>query len=239
MNLPAKILVIEDDPRLGKTIKNVLSIQGYDVCYADNGASGIQKAFEYNPDLILCDIMMNPIDGIQVYNVLKESSLIDQVPFIFITGNSDLEDIRFGMDLGADDYFVKPFDNDRLIKAIEKRLDKYRILRETGKQKFKVLFKLSPNGIFLFDGNVIYEANPSLIKVLELQQDNITSYTIEDLFDQDSYLRIKEKIARCSSGLLNNFSEAVTMVGKNGKKFDVSLYISIYERYSGHSLMIG
>jgi len=78
-----------------------------------------------------------------------------------------------------------------------------------------------------------------LIKFLDLQQDNITSYTIEDLFDQDSYLRIKEKIARCSNGLLNNFSEAVTLVAQNGEKFEVSLHVSIYERYSGHSLMIG
>jgi len=165
MNLPTKILVIEDDQRLGKTIKNVLSIQGYDVCYADNGASGIQKAFEYNPDLILCDIMMNPIDGIQVYNVLKESSLIDQVPFIFITGNSDLEDIRFAMDLGVDDYFVKPFDNDRLIKAIEKRLDKYRTLRETGKHKFKVLFKLSPNGNLFVRRERYLSSQPGFDKV--------------------------------------------------------------------------
>ena len=63
MNNQTKILVIDDDQRLGRTIKNVLSTQGYDVYYANNGALGIQKAFEYKPDLVLCDIKMDSIDG--------------------------------------------------------------------------------------------------------------------------------------------------------------------------------
>src|SRR5665648_878298 len=141
MKLKTKILVIEDDIRLAKTIRNVLVLQDYDVCVVTNGASGIQKAFEYNPNLILCDIKMDPVDGYQVYNVLKESSIIDTVPFIFITGSSDVQEIRFGMDLGADDYFVKPFNNDDLVLAIEKRLSKFKKLTEIGKREFKALFK--------------------------------------------------------------------------------------------------
>ena len=129
MNFQTKILVIEDDQRFSKTIRNVLSQHGFDVCCTNNGAAGIQKAFEYNPDLILCDIKMDPIDGYQVYNVLKESSLIDRIPFMFLTGHSELEEIRFGLDLGVDDYFVKPFNNNDLIKSIEKRLAKFKKLK--------------------------------------------------------------------------------------------------------------
>ena len=93
---------------------------------------------------------MSPVDGYQVYNVLKESSLIDCVPFIFLSGNSDLQDIRFGLNLGVDDYFVKPFDNDNLIQSIEKRLSKYRRLKEIGKQEFNTLFKAEPLRDFSF-----------------------------------------------------------------------------------------
>ena len=103
-----------------------LRVKGYDVSWASNGACGIQKAFEYNPNLILCDIKMDPIDGFQVFSVLKESSLLDKVPFIFITGNSDLEDVRKGLDLGVDDYFVKPIIPERLVSSVEKRLLKYK-----------------------------------------------------------------------------------------------------------------
>ena len=237
--MQTNILLIDDDQRLGRTIENVLKSNGYGVCFANNGALGIQKAFEYNPDLILCDINMDPIDGYQVYNVLKESSLIDRIPFMFITGNSDLQDIRFGLNLGVDDYFVKPFDNSNLINSIEKRLLKYRRLKEIGKQEFKTLFKLSPYGIFLFDGNMILEANPALIKILEIDSTKLTSYSIREILDTTSFQEIEVRIHKCTKGLLNSFSENVILTSKNGQKKQVFLSVSVYEKYSNHTLMMG
>ena len=234
-----KILVIEDDKSLAKTISNVLSLQDYDICVATNGALGIQKAFEYNPDLILCDIKMDPIDGYQVYNVLKESAIIDTIPFIFITGSCDVQEIRFGMDLGADDYFVKPFNNNDLVSAIEKRLSKFKTLTEIGKREFKALFKLSPNEIFLFDGHAVQEANPALVNTLELNPEKITSYTIKDIVSPISFLDIEEKIRRCSKGLLSTFSEDVSIVSQSGFETKMTLHVSVYEKYAGYSLMIG
>jgi len=239
MNAQTNILIIEDDLRLGRTIENVLRANGYDVCYANSGALGIQKAFEYNPDLILCDINMHPIDGYQVYNVLKESSLIDLVPFIFISGNSDLQDIRFGLNLGADDYFVKPFDNTNLINSIEKRLLKYRRLKEIGENEFKKLFKLNPFGIFLFDGNRIFDANPALIKMLELDEKKISSYLIDEILDAASILSVKERIDRCAKGLLSSFNQTVTFVSKNGQKNQALLSVSAHKKYSNRSLLMG
>lgn len=239
MNDQTKILVIDDDQRLGRTIKNVLSTHGYDVYYANNGALGIQKAFEYTPDLILCDIKMDSIDGYQVFNVLKESSLIDHVPFIFLTGSSELEDIRFGMDLGADDYFIKPFNNDDLIRSIENRLAKFKKLKEAGKREFKTLFKLSPNGIFIFDSSSIIDANPAVLKILELNLNEIQKLKIEGVFENSILRGLTEKIQRCLNGITEGFTEPVTLVAKSGKRTDASILISVYEKYSGTSLMIG
>jgi DNA-binding response OmpR family regulator len=140
MDLKTKILVIDDDKILGKTLKIVLTMHGYDVCYANSGSSGIQKAFEYKPDLILCDVKMGSVNGYRVYNFLKDSSILDTVPFIFITACNEPKDFRIGMDLGADDYITKPFANEELIKTIEKRLTKYNKLKETRKQEFNSLF---------------------------------------------------------------------------------------------------
>jgi PAS domain S-box-containing protein len=239
MNTQTRILLIDDDQRLGRTIENVLESNGYDVCYANNGALGIQKAFEYNPDLILCDINMDPIDGYQVYNVLKESSLINRIPFIFLTGNSDLQDIRFGLNLGVDDYFVKPFDNNNLINSIEKRLSKYRRFQEIGKQEFNKLFKLSPYGIFLFDENKILDINPVLLKILELDETNLINYSIHEILDTESILKIEELICKCQKGLLSSFSENVILSSKNGQKKPAYFSVSVYEKYSNHLLMMG
>jgi DNA-binding NarL/FixJ family response regulator len=238
MNLQTKILVIEDDPLFLKTIRNVLVQNGYDVCIAGNGAIGIQKAFEYNPDLILCDIQMNPVDGYQVYNVLKESTLIDRIPFIFLTGHSELEEIRTGLDLGVDDYFVKPFSNKNLLNSIENRLKKFKKLTDIGRREFNALFHLTSNGIFLFNGNTLFNANPSLLKMLDLKEDAITSLIISDILDEFSFHKISEGIAKCSRGMLDSFSEEISLISKNGRKFEATISISVYEKYSGYSLMI-
>jgi PAS domain S-box-containing protein len=234
-----RILVIDDDPIQLKIIKNILTSNNYDVCVANNGALGIQKAFEYNPDLILCDINMTAIDGYQVYNVLNESSLIEQIPFIFVSGNSDAQDIRFGLDLGADDYFVKPFSSESLLLALEKKISKFKKLKDVGKHEFKALFQLSPNGIFLFDEHAIFDANPALIRFLGVESERLTSYSIKDIIDSGSFHAIEERIHRCSKGLLNSFSETVYLKTGGQKKNKVKLFVSVYEKFTGYSLMLG
>lgn len=239
MNIQSRILIIEDDNRFAKTISNVLALQNFEVCYANNGAEGIQKAFEFNPDLILCDIRMEPIDGYQVYNVLKETSIIDRIPFIFMSGCSDLQELRFGLDLGADDYFIKPLDNESLVKSIEKRLAKYKKLKDIGKREFKILFELSPNGIFLFNEDGILDANQALIKFFGLDASVLNRYYFQDILDLHSYEKIQDKIIKCSRGLIDYFSEKVTVISSQNEKDEITLYVSVYEKYTGHSIMLG
>ena len=239
MDFQPRILLIDDDQRLGRTVKNIFSAEGYDVFYADNGALGIQFAFEYSPDLVLCDIRMDPIDGYQVYKILKESSLIEYVPFVFLTVCSDLEDIRFGMDLGADDYFVKPFDNDNLIRSIESRLLKFKKLKESGRQGFKTLFEFSPNGIFLFTRSAVVDANPALLRVLGLERDEIVKLRMEDLFEKSSIRKINDNVLRCYAGIGESFREHLKIITKTGEVTDVSVLISVYEKNSWPSLLIG
>ena len=234
-----RILIIEDDQLHAKLISNVLSLNDYEVWVASNGALGIQKAFEYKPDLILCDIKMDPIDGFSVFKVLKQSAIFEDVPFFFITSNSDLSDIRIGMALGVDDYFVKPLNKDDLLNAIANRLSKYRKLKNIGKNKFSALLKLSPNGICLFDGHAIFEANPAFLKMFNMNGDKLQSYSIEDLIDQDSYRTIKEKIQRCSMGLLETFTEDINMVSGGRNRFKCHFSVIVYEKISEYSLMLG
>lgn len=239
MSFDAKILIIENDHMLVKALKNVLTSHGYDVCFACNGVLGIQKAFEFHPDLILCGIRIVPIDGYHVFRVLKESSLTDQIPFIFITVYSQLEDIRYGMGLGADDYFVKPINYDQLINSIEIRLSKYNKLKQSSSLEFNTIFNLSHNGIFLSDGSSILDANPALLDFLNYSKQEILKLKIEDLFIMSSIHIIKEKTKRCIAGIHENFRENVALVSKSGNITNVPLYISVFERFTGLPIMIG
>jgi len=238
MNFQNKILVIEDDENLGTTIKNILMVHKYDVCYTNNGASGIQKAFEYNPDLILCDINMETIDGYQVYRVLEESSILNRIPFIFLTGSSDLEDIRFGMSLGADDYLVKPFVNADLIRSIEKRLEKFRSIREEARLGFDQLFNLSPIGIVLFDGSKVFRANRAFNSLMKSQENSLTGRKIEDIFDQPSLQKLEYKIHEHRPDRSLIFSDEVTVINSSKEELHFRMVVSEFEKYSNYKVYI-
>ncbi len=119
-----KILVIDDIPENTYALKERLQDAGYDVKTSYDGKTGIEKAVTEKPDLIICDIMMPDINGYQVMNILKENPRTSEIPFIFLSAKSGINDIRAGMILGADDFITKPFNSQQILKSIKTRLKK-------------------------------------------------------------------------------------------------------------------
>jgi signal transduction histidine kinase len=134
-----KILVIEDSHALRKDIVEMLSFEGFDVRDAENGLVGVQRAREHLPDLIICDIMMPELDGYGVLTELQKDTAISTIPFIFLTAKTDKMDVRYGMELGAEDYLTKPFTASELIKSVQTRLKKREVLTEVAHRRFKNL----------------------------------------------------------------------------------------------------
>tara|TARA_R100000935_G_scaffold50501_1_gene76442 strand:+ start:3719 stop:4765 length:1047 start_codon:yes stop_codon:yes gene_type:complete len=122
------ILLIEDDTALRENTAELLELANYHVFTAPNGKIGIDMAKEYLPNLIVCDIMMPEVDGYGVLEALSLDEKTAHIPFIFLSAKTEHKEIRKGMDLGADDYLTKPFEEDELISAIESRLAKAEIL---------------------------------------------------------------------------------------------------------------
>lgn len=234
-----KILIIEDDVMFSKTLKNVLTAYGYDALVANSGAEGIQKAYEFSPDLILCDINMSPIDGYQVFNILEDSSVTNKIPFIYITGKSDLEDIRLGMELGADDYIVKPFSNEELLKSIKVRLAKYEKLVNIGKSNYQALVELSPNGIFIFDGETIYEVNNAFTEMTGYTPDDLNKVSFKDIVDEKSFISIQTKVLKCAKGLMKSFDEQIILIAADRRHIPGKLYVTASQKFRGFTLLIG
>jgi CheY-like chemotaxis protein len=122
------VLLIEDDKALRENTAELLELSSYAVMTAPNGIIGIQMAKEHRPDVIVCDIMMPELDGYGVLQSLASHENTANIPFIFLSAKTEHKEIRKGMDLGADDYLTKPFEEDDLISAIESRLAKAEIL---------------------------------------------------------------------------------------------------------------
>ncbi len=129
-----KILVIEDEPEMRRNITTLLRYYDYEPIAAENGRQGIEAARREKPDLILCDVMMPELDGHSVLQALQTETSLARIPFIFLTAKGEKDDLRSGMNLGADDYLTKPVANADLVRAIEARL---RRSEQQAKREFK------------------------------------------------------------------------------------------------------
>lgn len=116
-----KLLVIEDDLILRENLKELLSIHGYDVSTACDGEEGLHAIKSMNPSLVICDIRMPKLNGYELFEEVKNMPE-SFMPFLFLSAKVDHQDIRKGMNLGADDYLTKPVNKKDLLAAVETRL---------------------------------------------------------------------------------------------------------------------
>lgn len=123
------LLIIDDHDDIRENIAEILSLAGYRTLTAPNGKKGVEVALQEKPDLIVCDIMMPELDGYGVLHLLRKNADTEHIPFIFLTAKTERSDFRKGMEMGADDYITKPFDDIELLNAIEIRLRKSAILQ--------------------------------------------------------------------------------------------------------------
>jgi len=118
--MPAeKVLIIDDEELATRLLQIVLERKGYEVIVAYRAEEGLRQAYSHQPDIILLDIMMPDMDGWEVCRRLRELS---DVPIIFLTAKSDTRDVVRGLEMGANDYVVKPYENDELVARIKAHL---------------------------------------------------------------------------------------------------------------------
>jgi len=125
------ILVIDDNADIRENTAEILQLAGYRTITAVNGRQGVELAMKEQPSVIVCDIMMPELDGYGVLHLLRKNSTTQHIPFIFLTAKTERIDFRKGMEMGADDYITKPFDDIELLNAVEIRLKRDGILKET------------------------------------------------------------------------------------------------------------
>ncbi len=132
-----KIVVIEDNPDVRNNLNEILDSAGYTVETAPNGEVGIEVIKRTHPDLVLCDIMMPELDGYGVLKAVRENSAVASTPFVFLTAKTARDDLSKGMELGADDYIMKPFTIAELLKRVKVRLDKRKEVLDKSEAKLK------------------------------------------------------------------------------------------------------
>jgi CRP/FNR family cyclic AMP-dependent transcriptional regulator len=124
-----QILLIEDNQVVRENTAELLELANYKMLVAANGKVGVDLALKHKPDLIICDIMMPELDGYGVLHMLSRNNETSSIPFIFLTAKTEKAELRKGMEMGADDFITKPFDDVELLKVIEIRLKKADVLK--------------------------------------------------------------------------------------------------------------
>ncbi|MBD2013385.1 response regulator [Microcoleus sp. FACHB-53] len=120
----AKILVIEDEKEIRENLEDLLSDK-YEVLVASGGREGLEIALRELPNIVLCDVTMAGVTGHNVLTALRSNPTTANIPFIFLTAKVSKDDMRLGMELGADDYLTKPFTRKELLSAITARLKRF------------------------------------------------------------------------------------------------------------------
>ena len=171
-----KILLIEDNKDVRENTAEILTLAQYNVLTAKNGKEGVEMAQKEKPDLIICDIMMPVLDGHGTLHLLSKNEETSSIPFIFLTAKAERSDFRKGMEMGADDYLTKPFDDVELLNAIESRLKKNEILKKE--------FTKNIEGI----NDFINEANGvESLKELSKERDVRIYKKRDDIYKEGSY----------------------------------------------------
>jgi PleD family two-component response regulator len=130
-----KVLAIDDTRANLELVHEMLLSQDFEVATASNGKLGVEKAQTFDPDLIICDIEMPEMDGFEVLETLRRQERFKHTPFVFLTGVNTQDSIDRGVDLGADDYLLKPFTLKKLISTVTTSFKKAEALKETYQQK--------------------------------------------------------------------------------------------------------
>src|SRR6476619_5160673 len=173
VSMEKTILVIDDNNDIRENTAEILELAGYKTFTAENGKKGVEVAIKENPSVIVCDIMMPELDGYGVLHLLRKNPETQNIPFIFLTAKTERSDFRKGMEMGADDYITKPFDDIELLNAVEVRLKKSEILEQQ--------YASSPQGLTEFLKDV---KNAGLIRHLE-EQYEVEGYNKKQMLYQE------------------------------------------------------
>ncbi len=162
MEYTSTILIVDDEPVGRETLEGVLIAQGYKLVFASNGKQALEKAAKFSPDLILLDVMMPGMDGLEVCQKLRKDPLLSEVPIIMVTALDDRDSRLQGIEAGADDFVSKPFDHVELRARVRTitRLNRYRRLLSE-RVKFEWVAAQATDGYLIMDDNgYLLYANP-------------------------------------------------------------------------------
>lgn len=216
------VLIVEDTLAVREEIYDILLMEGYGVLQAENGNSGFEIALRKQPDLIISDILMPGLDGFGMFKKLQENQYTLSIPLIFLSAKAEREDVRSGMNLGAEDYLTKPINVTDLLNAIKNKIKKKIERDDKNTEKTASLYKIlqnQENELENYSHLISYELKSSLRNISDLlswsQEDNADTNELTDT--SKSFQIMEEKIEEMDHLLakLEEYNNITTAIFKD------------------------
>lgn len=235
-----KILIIEDDTVLRENTAEFIKGQNFEVFIAEDGLVGVQQTLKHLPDLILCDISMPNMNGLDFYKTIKQIKATSTIPLVFFSARTENEDVRAGMKLGADDYITKPFNLYELLRVIITRLAKYDTIKQINDEKFNALINHPTLGIFIYQNDQFLFYNKTLANIFGYDYDDFSSINFEKLLDDknSNKTRIINDFNLCLGELESSISLKFEAIHKTSNTVFVELIGSVIT-YNGQTSIVG
>jgi len=235
-----KILIIEDDTVLRENTAAFIKGQNFEVFIAEDGLVGVQQTLKHLPDLILCDISMPNMNGLDFYKTIKQIKATSTIPLVFFSARTENEDVRAGMKLGADDYITKPFNFFELLRVINTRLAKYDTIKQINDDKFNAIINHPTLGIFIYQNDKFIFYNTALANIFGYDYDDFSSINFENLLDDknSNKTKILNDFNLCLGELEISISLKFEAIHKTSNTVFVELIGSVIT-YNGQTSIVG
>ena len=231
-----KILVIDDFAPLLEEVVEFLAFEGYQTYSAKDGTEGVQKAMQYNPDLIICDVEMPKMNGFEVFKTLEKIPSTESIPFIFLTARAQVEDFKAGLQLGVDDYITKPLELDNLLMSISKRLKKHDRIKEIHQERFDILLKNPLIGIFIYTEKQFIITNQKVENITSYTKNELNKLKLSELIISDSETVIS-KLNSCLKNIHSSVQLKLSFLKKNKKAVFIELFAKYIEIDSKNAII--
>lgn len=210
-----KVLLIESDINILNQTRDFLKDNNLDVITASEGASGIQKALEFLPDIILCNAETSTLSGYEIFNTLLQINSTAIIPFVFTMYKASVEDVRAAMNLGADDYIEKPFVQDDLLNLIQTRLDKQDKIIGVADEKFNTLMEYSADGVLIIQDGKLSYVNNKFCELVTYSKRELLGMNLVNIIYKDDIHSVVDKIGRMLKGIHKEIYTEFRMIGGN------------------------
>jgi len=232
-----KILIIDSDEHFLQEISTYLNDLGYSILPATDGPSGVQKALQYTPDVILCDTNLTGLSGYEVFNMVHQINTTAVIPFIFMTTKTSYEDLRAVMNLGVDDFLVKPFELPELKRLLEVRIEKQEKILNQIDERFNLLIDHAYAAIYIYQDEKLEYVNQKFCQILGYSKKELLGMSLVNIIYKDDIHIVIDKINRCFRGIHDELEVGFRAIRRDQNLIYVTLSGSIVSMKGNKSLV--